>query len=324
MQLHFYLPERYLPDPARQEAWRSGRITQLEEAGKIASAQCWIYQTWLALEQSGFPASLTHSIPREGILVALTNCVSADFRVPEHAFFVGVVADYVAHPRAHLHLVQNKAHARRLWNSAFMPHWPHPNLIPRDPMRLDRFENVCFFGQSSNLAPELVDGRWQKRLEGELGVNFIMWGADRWHDYREADCVVAVRGFGRSAYIHKPATKLYNAWLAGVPFIGGMDSACAADGKPGRDFLQASTRDELFAHIRQLRERPALRQQLVAAGRAAARNFSFEATLDRWKRLLGETVPELAARWQRTSAARRRVALGVRTITVWLDTRLRR
>ncbi len=52
MQVHFYLPESYLPDPGRQEAWRSGKITRLEEAGKIACAQCWIYQTWLALERS--------------------------------------------------------------------------------------------------------------------------------------------------------------------------------------------------------------------------------------------------------------------------------
>jgi hypothetical protein len=323
MQVHFYLPERYLPDPGRQEAWRSGKITQLEEAGKIACAQCWIYQTWLALERSGFPANLTHSLPSDGTLVALTNCVSADFRASERVFFVGVVADHVAHPRAHLHLVQNKAHAQRLWSSAFMPLWPHPNLIPRNPARLDRFENVCFFGESANLARELADSSWRKRLRDKLGLNFVVCGADRWHDYSEADCVVAVRGFGRSVYIHKPATKLYNAWLAGVPFIGGMDSAYAADGRPGRDFLQASTTDELFARIRVLQERPALREQLVAAGKISARNFSFEATLDRWKRLLDHTVPELAARWRRKSVAGRRVVLALQTVSVWLDTRLR-
>jgi hypothetical protein len=324
MQVHFYLPERYLPDPGRQKAWKSGKITQLEEAGKIACAQCWIYQTWLALEQGGFPVNLTHSLPGQGILVALTNSVDPAFTPPDGLFFVGVVADSLAHPRAHLHLVQNKAHARRLWNSAFMPLWPQPNLVVRNPMRLDRFENVCFFGERSNLAPELADSRWESRLRGELGLNFLVCGADRWHDYSEADCVVAPRSFRRSAYLHKPATKLYNAWLAGVPFIGGMDSAYAADGMPGRDFLQASTSEELFAHLRQLRERPALRQQLVAAGRISARNFSFEATRERWKQLLREKVPELAARWRRKSIPRRRLDLTLQAISVWLDTRLRR
>jgi hypothetical protein len=323
MQVHFYLPERYLPDPARQEAWRSGKLTRLEEAGKIACAQCWIYQTWLALAESGFPVNLTHSVPSEGTLVALTSSLAADFRPGERVFLIGVVADYLADARAHLHLVQNKAHARRLRNAAFMPLWPHPNLLPRDPARRDRFENVCFFGEKSNLAPELADTRWGTRLRNELGVDFVICGADRWHDYRAADCVVAVRGFGRSTYVHKPATKLYNAWLAGVPFIGGMDSAYAADGVPGRDFLQAATPDEVFECLRCLQKDPALRKQLVSAGRISGRAFSFDATLERWKRLLGETVPELALQWRKKSSGGRRVFLALQAASVWLDERLR-
>jgi hypothetical protein len=323
MQVHFYLPERYLPDPARQEAWRSGKITRLEEAGKVACAQCWIYQTWLALERSGFSVRLTHAIPSEGILVALTNLLTADVRLPEQVFFVGVVADYLADARGHLHVVQNNAHARRLRNSAFMPHWPHPNLLPRDPARLDRFENVCFFGESSNLAPELADRRWKDKLRDELGLNFIIWGADRWHDYREADCIVAIRSFSRSSYIHKPATKLYNAWLAGVPFIGGMDSAYAADGEPGGDFLQAATPGELFGHLRRLQEELSLRKRLVAAGAISGRGFSFDATLERWKRLLAETVPDLAARWRNKSSSERRLFHALQAASVWLDSRLR-
>jgi hypothetical protein len=102
-----------------------------------------------------------------------------------------------------------------------------------------------------------------------------------------------------------------------------MDSAYATDGKPGRDFLQASTPVELLAHIRRLREDPALRKQLVAGGGIAGSKFSFEATLGRWKRLLGDTVPELAARWQRKSIAERRALLSLQAASVWLDTRLR-
>ena len=108
---------------------------------------------------------------------------------------------------AHLHIVQNAAHGRRLWNAAFMPLWPHPNLIPRDPARSDRFENVCFFGDPSNLARELTERRWQRKLKDELDVEFVVCGADRWHDYSEVDCVVAVRGFGRSRYTSQAGDK---------------------------------------------------------------------------------------------------------------------
>ena len=168
MEVHFYLPERYLPDSDRQEAWRSGKITRLEEGGKIACAQCWIYQTWLALERSGFPVRLTHSIPSDGTLVTLTNCVHADFQPSDGLIFIGIVADYSAHPHAHLHIVQNAAHGKRLWNAAFMPLWPHPNLIPRDPARSDRFENVCFFGELSNLARELTDSAMATEAQGRV------------------------------------------------------------------------------------------------------------------------------------------------------------
>ena len=324
MEVHFYLPERYLPEPARQDAWRAGKMTHLEERGKIASAQCWIFQTWLALERSGFPARLTHSIPAEGVMVTLTSCVPVGFRVPERVFFVGVVADYLAHPQAHLHVVQNVAHARRLHNSVFVPHWPHPNLLPRDPARSDRFENVCFLGEKSNLARELADPVWQKRLKSDLGVDFIICGADRWHDYTEADCVVAVRGFNRSAYLQKPATKLYNAWLAGVPFIGGTDSAYAAEGERGQNFLRAQTVEELVGHIRRLKNEPDLRNRLVAAGRIAGQAVTPSAILQHWTRLLGETVQGAAERWRRKSAAGRRFFQAAQTVGVWLDKRLRR
>jgi hypothetical protein len=324
MEVNFYLSERYLPDPDRQEAWRSGKITRLEEGGKIACAQCWIFQTWLALTRSGYSARLTHSIPSNGVLATLTNCVPSDFRPPPGVLFLGIVADFAAHPHAHLHIVQNAAHGRRLWNAVFLPLWPHPNLIPRDPARTDRFENVGFFGDPSNLARELADKRWQRKLKEELDVDFIVCGADRWHDYSDVDCVAAVRGFGRSSYLHKPATKLYNAWLAGVPFIGGMDSAYAADGEPGRNFLQASTPNELFEHIRRLKEEPALRNRLVVEGSLAGRNFTSEAILGRWKSFLSDVVPRFEERWRRKGAAARRTFFAIQSLSVWLDTRLRR
>ncbi|HEY5742510.1 MAG TPA: hypothetical protein VIS99_08210 [Terrimicrobiaceae bacterium] len=324
MQIHFYLPERYLPDLSRRETWKAGTITQLEESGKIACAQCWIFQTWLALEQNGFPAQLTHSIPSKGIMVALTNCLAREFNPPKEIFFVGIVADFVPHARANLHVVQNGTHAKRLWNSAFLPLWPHPNLIPRDAARGSRFENVCFFGEKSNLTRELADPRWSRQLKEELGLNFIVQGADRWHDYSQADCVLAVRDFRRSPHLHKPATKLYNAWLADVPFIGGMDSAYAHDGKPGNDFLQAATVGELLAHLRQLQQQPALRQRLVAAGRIAGQDFAFEATLARWRCLLGDAVPELAREWQRKSMSARGLFRALQKAAVWLDIRFRR
>ena len=132
-----------------------------------------------------------------------------------------------------------------------------------------------------------------------------MCGADRWHDYSEVDCVVAVRDFGRSSYFHKPATKLYNAWLAGVPFIGGRDSAYAADGKPGRNYLRASTPVNCLRISADSKKDP--HSAKPRAGQSRGKKFKPESILERWKHLLSDAVPRLAERWQRKNATTRRI-----------------
>lgn len=323
MEVFFYLPEKYLPDTARQEAWKSDTITTLEEGGKIACAQCWIYQTWLALEKSGCRVRLVHTLPDEGVLVTLSGCVGENFRPGPRLFFADIVADFVPHPAAHLHILQNAIHAQRLPHSVFMPLWPHPNLLPRDPARGPRFENLGFFGDASNLAPELRDPAWRKTLHDHTGLTLQTVSADHWHDYRETDCVLAIRGFLRSSYLHKPATKLYNAWLAGVPFIGGLDSAYRGDAQPGREYLAAASLPELDAHLKRLRTDPAFRTELVKAGTRKSKQFDRPAILERWRVLVENTLPETASRWMKKSAVERQVFSLAQRARVWMDRRWR-
>ena len=302
MNVHFYLPEKYWPETARQEAWQAGEISTLEQSGKIACAQCWIYQTWAALHRAGVEVQLSSELPTSGVLVTLTGFFPEAFRPPKDVFFAGIVADSLPHPGAQVQILQNPLHAQRLRHSRaiYMPLWPQPNLLPRDPARGTQFENICFYGDEKNLAPELQNPHWRKRLE-DLGVRLVLRSADQWHDYREADAIMAVRGFGGSSYLHKPGTKLYNAWLAGVPFIGGLDSAYVGDGRPGENFLQAASPESLFDQIRRLRDNPALRQRLVTAGHCAGKEFSPAATLERWKTLLSRDLPARAATWKNRS-----------------------
>lgn len=321
MQVFFYLPEKYLPDATREEAWKSGTIMTLEEGGKIASAQSWIYQTWLLLRQEGAPVRLTHTLPSEGILVTLTGCVGASFRPAPEVYFAGIAADGLPHPAAHLHLVQNAAHAQKLPGARFMPHWPHPNLIPRDPARGERFENVAFYGPSSNLFAPLRDPEAAKRIGRETGLRLEIVPAARWHDYASADCVLGVRGFAPA--LRKPATKLYNAWLAGAPFVGGPDSAYAADGAPGGDYLRADSPDDVFLCLRRLKEDPALRRRITEAGRRKAAAFDRAATLRRWMTLVTDTLPRAASVWRERSAFSKRWDAARRSVHAWIDARVR-
>ena len=106
--------------------------------------------------------------------------------------------------------------------------------------------------------------------------------------------------------------------------FGGTDSAYAAEGERGQNFLRAQTVEELVGHIRRLKNEPDLRNRLVAAGRIAGQAVTPSAILQHWTRLLGETVQGAAERWRRKSAAGRRLFQAAQTVGVWLDKRLRR
>ncbi len=294
MRISFYLPLQYMPSAEKQRAWLEGKRVTLEESGKAATAQSWLFQTWAALRDADCAPAFVHEMPACGIVVTLTGFLSGEFHAPPGLFVAAIVADGLPHPGAHLQIVQNARHARRLPGSVFMPHWPHPGLLPRDPSRGDTFERAAFFGPAKNLAAELRDPRWLEGLRHKTGLTLEIRGPDRWHDYSDIDAVLAVRDFSQRKQLHKPATKLYNAWLAGVPFVGGTDSAYASDGRRGENYLVARSPDEVLLSLQQLSQNLALRRQLVEQGNRSGKGFSPESMTARWRTLLADDLPRRA------------------------------
>lgn len=303
MPVFFHLPARHRPDSVRQKAWHENTPVELEAGGKTATAQAWIYQTWAKLRKSGVDAELVEQLPTEGVVVTLNGWLHPEYIAPRALFVAGVVADGRPHPGVDLQIVQNRWHAGRLPGAVFFPHWPQPGIVPRDPARGAKLENVCFFGDPANLAPKIKDKAWQQRLRESTGARFEMRAANRWHDYHDVDVVIAVRGFGKGRQPHKPATKLYNAWLAGVPFIAGSDSAYRTEGIPGTDYLMAKSADHVIELVQNLRDDALLRERLTAEGRHRAETLQPEAMIARWRKFLDLCV-EQSERKIRKSAAR--------------------
>jgi len=302
MPVCFYLPESFLPSAEKQALWPRGDGTTLEQSGKIAAAQSWIYRTWMMLQKDGCPAELVHTIPDRGCVVALSGNIPPSFRASTGLFLADVVADGLPHPAAALHIVQNAAHARRLPRGRFMPHWPQPGLVPRDETRGPVWQRAAFFGTGENLATELRSVAWQDELKQKTGMVLEIRGADRWHDYSDVDAVIAIRDFSGAKQLHKPATKLYNAWLAGVPFIGGTDSAYGSEGEAGADYLVARSPAEVIAHLQRLKGDPNLRDRLVAAGRRKSVSRNPEAITAMWREFVEEKIPPLVAARRRRTA----------------------
>lgn len=314
VRVRFFIPEHHLPDKQRREDWLAGRIPPLLPGGKSASVQAWIFQTWAALRDCA-DVELVTALPVEGLIVTLANCLPRDFRASPRQFVVDVAADFEPHPGAQVDVVQNAAHPRRLPGSIFMPHWPQPDLVPRDPARGDRFERAAFFGDPANLAPELRASDFARSLHEACGLEFQTRPAERWHDYSDVDVAIAIRDFSRARHLGKPATKLYNAWLAGVPLIGGNDSAFSAEALPGTDYLRAIDPESVLRALRSLAGDPALRRTLVAAGQKKAASRSRDAVLERWRTLCSEILPARAERyWSRARSVRACLAAGRRAV----------
>lgn len=312
--IYFYLPEsdslKEMPDV--NTYWVGFRL------GIFA----WTLQTYLRLRAEGFPCQLVQSMPAEGIVIAHRDSLRADTQPGPKLLIVCLQADRGRHSYAQTHIVQNpKGLLYQIMllgdkyllpgGIYYMPHWPQPGLIPRCVDRGDRFENVAFFGVERNLAPQFKNPAWQKCLE-DLGLKWHAFSDfSRWHDYSNVDVVVAVRSFDNRDYTWKPATKLYNAWHAGVPAVLGREPAFQAERKNELDYLEVNSIDDTARALKRLREDSALRRAMVENGKKRAQETHPQQIARRWQQLITEElVPEyeawISSSWRRLTFIKRR------------------
>jgi hypothetical protein len=291
--IYFYLPRSYLSRPLPTSPGANAPEFGL-------GIYAWILQTYLYLRENSFPCELTDRFPSEGIVLAHHNTLRGPLlsSVPNTKLLpICIKADGSRHPLAPLHIVQNPDAADARRGCYYLPHWPQPGLLPRSAERGDRFETIAYFGHIANLAPELRSPDWEKRLaamglQWQPIVNRHHWSDcqsvdSRWNDYRAIDAIVAIRGFGRRrTHTDKPATKLYNAWLAAVPTVMGVESAYRTEGRDRVDYLEVTSLEETFAALEKLGDDPALRRTLVDNGSIAGRQFTPAKILDRWRAFL--------------------------------------
>ncbi|MEM8545186.1 MAG: glycosyltransferase, partial [Cyanobacteria bacterium P01_H01_bin.119] len=243
--------------------------------------------------------------------------------------------DGLPYPYAQLHVVQNLQDVQIAKGYHYISHWPHPTLIPRDSSRGDRFENVAYFGHYNNLVPEFRHSSWLEALAGlELKwcpiVNKNHWSKyqasnaskfEKWNDYSKVDVVLAIRSFGRSKrFVHKPATKLYNAWLAKVPAVLGHESAYYSEGKPGSNYIEAASLEEVLKALELLKDNPKMREKIVQRGWILGQNYTVEKTVDKWRLFLENIAISAFDKW--CSKNRRAQLLDLRS--KWISFKIRR
>lgn len=321
--IRFYVPVPELLAEAPQSSreywpWISDALTRLsmsESHSRWAATWIgpynWTIQSCLYLREAGLDCQLTSTLPETGIVVTHTDFLPTGLIPSSEQFFVALKPDRLLRRRfANFIIVQNERDPlcagwpSVLLPSAFVRYWPQPGLVGRDPSREDRFETICFMGNRNNFLPEVDALRTKIR---ELGLTWLMPERGAWHDYSRMDAVVAVRPpetvtanampFG---WNRKPASKLCNAWLAGVPAILSPDSAFRDLRRSRLDFIEAQTIEDIVQVLVQLKRNPSLRRAMIENGHLRAREFSTARIAGAWKSLFQEEVFPAYARWARS------------------------
>jgi hypothetical protein len=277
----------------------------------------WLLQTFLQLKHRGLDV---HLVDR---LVPGRICVSGIWQIGKRAllgrsFNVVVQADCCRPPVADHIVVQNPTGVQNE-NDHLIYHWPQPGLIARNPDRGDRIETIVYRGTMNNLWGPLQAPQFTQRL-AELGVKFICDNNDDhpnsdryqlWKDYSTADLVLAMRDLTVYDERIKPATKLANAWLAGVPAILGPESAYQGLRSDHLDYIEARSCNDVIDAVRQLKENPSLYRAMRLRAAQRSPGFTADAVAKIWRETLAGPVTDGYRNWSRQSSVRRLVKAAV-------------
>ena len=276
-----------------------------------------IVQTYVNLRRAGLAVRLIER-PKEG---ALNVVSSMDLQISHRtaqAFIVAFRGDWARPELADVTLTMNSLIATRA-DEFHLPHWIQTGLIPRDPLRGHRLENLVFKGDMVNLDPRFAEESFRRELAG-LGVAFrtqpydLNTSTSGWHDYREVDAVLAIRAIHPNELSTKPASKLINAWAAGVPALLGNEPAFREIRRGPLDYVEISSPEETVATVELLRSQPDLYDAMVANGDERAADYVNQRVAERWRSLLAGPVQGFYSEWLTSTRRRRERNFAVRAV----------
>jgi hypothetical protein len=305
-----------LMDPSRTPSLRT-----LPPKRFLVLEDIWIVSTYLRLREAGFDVAIDAAPRRNAINVVCSPRTLLDS--PHHdSVVVAIRADRARPSWGDLTLVQSPLNLERS-TDWLIDHWPQPNIIPRNPERGDRLQRVGIIGPRTSIAPELQSARFRSRLE-ELGLDLVIRDdGSAWNDYSDLDVQLAYRTGPLFWLRCKPATKIVQSWIAGCPAITGVEPCFRTIGRPGLDYLEATSGDQIVEHLRMLLERPDAYRSLIERGFSRAHAHDEQSVLRQWVAFLeGPATEVLRQRTLRTAPGRRRWSTRTAVLTSIIRHRL--
>ncbi len=298
--IHFFLAA---PDDVIA-AWRDFDPDR-EPQRLVLGEHYWVVLSYCRLRDAGVPVRLVNRVPEQGVVIFYAGDkrpVWKALQAGSRALAVALRSDRNPVGFADLEIVQNQSSAdqRRCHH---LPHWPQPGLVPRDPARGERPRVILFPGTPQNLHDDFRTPRWQAYLQANALEFRCHEGRPgqppAWHDCHDIDVMLAIRPSGNALVRNKPAWKLFNAWLAGMPAILGPESGYRELREDPLDYFEAGDLDTVIAAVDRLLAEPAHYRAMVAHGHRRGLAFTSEATVRQWRDLIDRVLLPAATRQQR-------------------------
>jgi hypothetical protein len=254
----------------------------------INNEDCWVVMTYVHLRRRGLPVRLRDAFVPGEICVAS----SLDYGIrarPDRSLVIACRGDGPRSILCDFQVVQNPLN---VWSKRdfLIPLWPQPDLLPRDPARGDRVRTIVYKGDINNLHQTFRSDAFVADL-AKRGVHLALdrsAKSDRvaWGDYRDADLLLAVRNLTLPDARVKPASKLLNAWHAGVPALLGPEPAFRALRRSELDYIEVRTPADALAAVDRLLAEPARYRAMVEQAARRAPELDDDAIAGLWIALL--------------------------------------
>jgi len=263
----------------------------------VGGRNSWIAQTYLRLRSSltarGMHVRVSSRFEPGAICIVHRDDAN-DFTSGAHLCHLVVVRADRPPVRASDHVIVQNAHAAR-GGDVFVPLWPQPGIVGRARSRGDRIERLAYSGRTGASPSWFYAPAFHRALR-DRGVVFDVRERD-WNDYRHVDVAIAARVATAIMLDVKPATKLYNAWLAGVPMLAAPEPAYRELRRSQLDFIEVRGPHDVLCALDRFRAEPRLYRNMIDNGRDRSGEFDVDAVRRRWLRLLDHVVvPAFLAR----------------------------
>jgi hypothetical protein len=283
---------------------------------------CWCVLTYIHLKQRGLNVHLVpHYIPGHICITSYDDLMTRD--LPFRSYVVTCRCDRSRPEICEQRIVQNQLNIIDD-TDYFIPHWPQPNLQPREQFRGTKIENLVFKGFTRNLAESFKSSDFLTQLQS-LDVRLLVSSADLharqcddWIDYTQADVVLAVRDCTEYNLSFKPSSKLINAWFAGCPAFLGPEPAFQMLRKSELDYIEVRQPDDVISAVRRLQNEPALYSAMVDNGFQRARDFTPDRIALLWRELLAGPIADGYERWLRQSPTQKLIGRPVQFAERWI------